>query len=78
MPTPCACDHVFRLDGNEADAYANEHLVEDSVDDVNWTVAYHCPLTSRKWLRDSPQGALQGGGPPRLRQLDEHGLPMTR
>jgi hypothetical protein len=75
---PCACVHLFRLDGNEADAYTREHLVEDSVDNVQWTVTYHCPVTGREWLRDSPQSELHGGGPPRLRQLDESGHPVTQ
>ena len=64
----CACSSVFRLDGNEADTYANEHLIEVAVDSVEWTVTYRCPETGRRWLRDSPQSHLRGGGPPRLRQ----------
>ncbi len=74
----CACERLFRLDGNEADTYALEHLVQDSVDNINWTVSYHCPLTSRRWLLDSPQSHLHGGGPPRLRQLDDNDRPVAR
>lgn len=73
----CACDSVFELTGNEAEQYAREHLVELDVDAVHWTVRYRCPDTGREWLRDSPQAELQGGGPPRLRQLDASGQPIT-
>lgn len=65
------------LTGNEADEYAREHLIEEYVDVTGWEVTYRCPDTDRRWLRDSPQGHLHGGGPPRLRQLDEHGNPRT-
>jgi hypothetical protein len=73
----CACDSVFELTGNEADQYGREHLVELEVDAVNWTVRCRCPDTGRMWLRDSPHGELQGGGPPRLRQLDRRGNVMN-
>lgn len=69
-PMKCACSSVFEMTGNEADQYANEHLVELKVDAVSWTVRYRCPETGRMWLRDSPYGEVQGSGPPRLRQLD--------
>lgn len=74
----CACDSVYELTGNEADQYALEHLEEVSVDAVNWTVSYKCPDTGRLWLRDSPHAELQGGGPPRLRQLDADGNPIDK
>ena len=74
----CACGSLFRLEGNEADQYAGEHLEQLEVDVVNWTVRYRCPDTGRPWLRDSPQSHLHGGGPPRLRQLDAAGEPMDQ
>ena len=74
----CACDSIYELTGNEADQYAREHLEELGVDAVNGTVSYRCPDTGRLWLRDSPQAELQGGGPPRLRQLDSEGNPVDR
>lgn len=74
----CACDSVYELTGNEADQYAREHLEELGVDAVNWTVSYRCPDTGRSWLRDSPNAELQGGGPPRLRQLDAEGNPVDK
>jgi hypothetical protein len=69
----CVCETVFQLAGNEADQYAFEHLVERRVDPIAWTVTYQCPDTGRTWLRDSPHPELQGGGPPRLRQVDQSG-----
>lgn len=69
----CACTTLFVLTGNEADEYADEHLIEESVDATGWEITYRCPDTNRRWFRDSPQGHLHGGGPPRLRQLDPDG-----
>jgi hypothetical protein len=74
----CACDSIYELTGNEADQYAREHLQETGVDAVNWTVTYECPDTGLVWLRDSPHAELQGGGPPRLRQLDADGNPVDK
>ena len=72
----CACLTLFRLTGNQAEDYAAEHLVEENVDPTAWTVTYRCPDTGRRWLRDSPDSHLQGGGPPTMRQLDERGDPI--
>lgn len=71
MPTADPCIGLRELDGNEADGFAHSHLSEKWVDSTRWRVGYECPTTGRRWLRDSPRGELQGGGPPRLRQLDE-------
>jgi hypothetical protein len=73
----CACESVFALTGNEAAQYASEHLFELEVDAVNWTVRYQCPATRRIWLCHYPHGELHGGGPPRLRQLDQSGEPIA-
>jgi hypothetical protein len=73
----CACESIFELAGNEAEQYAGEHLNELTVDVVVWTVTYQCPSTDRRWVRDSPQSELHGGGPPRLRQIGEDGLPIA-
>jgi hypothetical protein len=72
----CACESLFELNGNEAVAYAREHLEELEVDVVQWLIKYRCPVTGRPWLRDSPRSELHGGGPPRLRQLDLNGEPL--
>jgi hypothetical protein len=72
----CACDSLFELNGNEAEHYARQHLEEVATDPVNWTVRYRCPVTGRFWLLDSPHSELHGGGPPRLRQLDQDGNPI--
>jgi hypothetical protein len=63
------CDTVTELSGNEADAFAQSHLVERWVNGVVGLVGYECLSTQRLWVRDSPQSHLQGGGPPRLRQV---------
>jgi hypothetical protein len=73
----CACLSLYALEGVEALAYADEHLEEVSTDPVAWTVIYRCPVTGRVWLLDYPDSQLQGGGPPRLRQLDVHGEPIS-
>jgi hypothetical protein len=65
----CQCKTTHVLEGNEAAAYADEHLVEVSVDSVNWTIDYVCPLTDIAWQKDYPHGELHGGGPPRLRKV---------
>jgi hypothetical protein len=72
----CACSDLFALEGAAVRSYAEEHLEKMSVDPVAWTTTYRCPETGRTWLLDHPHGELQGGGPPRLRQLDEHGVPI--
>jgi hypothetical protein len=74
----CACDSLVELDGVEAIQYADEHLDKLGVDAVNWTKTYKCPDTGADWLMDYPQSHLQGGGPPRLRLLDNRGLPVER
>jgi len=72
----CACGSLFELIGNEAGQYAREHLERLEVDVVNWTERYRCPDTGRRWLLDAPWSGLHGGGPPRLRQLDQNGEPV--
>ena len=69
----CACDSLVELHGEEAARYLREHLEKLDVDPVNWLVRYRCPDTGRLWIRDFPRGESQGGGPPRLRQLDQDG-----
>jgi hypothetical protein len=70
---PCACDD--RTDGewhgNDAEDFARDHLSERWVNVVQWTIGYVCPVGGGYWLRDSPLGHLQGGGPPRLRLVSE-------
>lgn len=73
----CVCDTTLLLNGNAADDYSRDHLIEDFVDVNNWIVLFHCPVTHKEWLMDYPQGDLQGGGPPRLRQVDSVGRPIS-
>ena len=72
----CACATLFELTDNEAHEYAREHLEKGEVDDQQWLVKYRCPETRRSWLLDYPDSGYHGGGPPRLRQLDESGNPV--
>lgn len=72
----CACSTLLVLTGNEAQQYGEEHLEKLKVDAANWTKLYRCPITGVKWLMDFPESGLQGGGPPRLRQLAPDGQPV--
>lgn len=58
------------------DPTSAEHLREVSVDCEAWTVVYQCDKTGRKWILDYPRSEYHGGGTPRLRQLDPHGMPI--
>lgn len=55
--------------GNEARAYADDHLEQVDVDPVTWTVEYRDRRNGSRWLMDYPQSELHGGGPPRLRRM---------
>jgi hypothetical protein len=44
-------------------------LVELGTDSSGWEVLYRDPDDGRLWELTYPQGELQGGGPPQLRQL---------
>lgn len=65
----CSCDGIQQLEGNEAEAYANEHLRQVSVDNKTWEVVFECPETGKQWLMDYPESEQHGGGPSRLRAL---------
>jgi hypothetical protein len=58
------------LEGADALHYADDHLEKVAVDVRAWTASYRCPNTGRRWLLDYPESELQGGGPPRLRQVE--------
>lgn len=63
----CQCNDVKELNGRMAQDYAQEHLRIVRVG--NWEIEYECPDTGIHFLMDYPHSELQGGGPPRLRQL---------
>lgn len=67
----CSCYYVSEHFGAEADAYVRDHLEEVRVDSEWWTIEYRCPLYSKRWLLDQPLGEMHGGGPHRLRTLEE-------
>ena len=69
----CACKELFALEGEEARQYADEHLEKVGVDLDAWATTYRWLETGRSWLLDHPHGEMQGGGPPRLRQVDARG-----
>jgi hypothetical protein len=72
----CACKSMFEFNGNEAVEYCEEHLREVEVDGANWTITYECPVTGSKWVRDYPHSEHHGGGSPRLRRMDDDGMPL--
>ena len=74
----CACATLYRLDDNEARQYAAEHLTKTGHDYKSWAVAYECEATGRTWILDYPDSEYHGGGPPRLRQVDNKGVPIEK
>lgn len=65
----CRCADLGELLGDEARAYANDHLslVETRAD--GWELVLRCPETDLMFLRDYPRSEEHGGGPTRLRRL---------
>lgn len=57
------------LFGNEALAYAKEHLREVRTDSHLRETEFENPHTQERWILDYPHGELQGGGEPRLRKI---------
>src|ERR1700735_4366271 len=43
-----------------------ERLVKIATDNSGWQTLYRDPQDSRLWELTYPQGAMQGGGPPKL------------
>jgi hypothetical protein len=60
------------LRGAAAEAFARGHLHEVGKDLERWTVDYVDPATGDRWIKDYPQGHLQGGGSARLRRSGGH------
>ena len=67
----CRCEEITELWSDEAKSYADEHLEQVEVRADGWEVLYRCPVTGRQWLEDYPRGEEHGGGPMRLRRLEE-------
>ncbi len=58
------------LRGEEAKAFAREHLRKVSVNYERWEVEYRDPETGQQYLMDYVYPELQGGGIPRLRPTE--------
>ncbi len=58
---------VSVLRGADAVRYADERLRRVGVNQDTWEVAYIDDATGDEWVMDYPEGALHGGGSPRLR-----------
>lgn len=61
------------LHGAEARAYADQHLQKVKENSESWEIEYVDPETGQKWVMDFPHGEYHGGGPPRLRLVEEEG-----
>jgi hypothetical protein len=70
----CRCQDIQELSGNEAKAYAVEHLERIGTQASGWEILYRCPDTGQLWLEDYPRSEEHGGGPMRLRQVEEGDL----
>lgn len=68
LDTQCQCYEVELLEGEAAQQYADEHLVQLRVDVDKGETTYRCASTGHRWIMDHPHGELQDGGPPRLRR----------
>lgn len=60
-----------RLEGNEGQEFARQHLVQVVVDDVNWKSLYKNPRTGDYWREFFPQSETQGSGPPVFIKISE-------
>lgn len=47
----CRCNQIDRLDGEQAQRYAKEHLKAIETDG-GWRTTYICPYTDKRWLLD--------------------------
>ena len=63
----CRCDTVGELYGNEAEAYASEHLRRDETNTAAFEERFSCPDTGKRWLLDYPDRTEREPGQARLR-----------
>lgn len=63
----CECAALSGLTGDGAKQYASEHLVQEAVNEAEWTIEYRCPESGRLWVLDYPDAEYHGGGSPQLR-----------
>jgi hypothetical protein len=67
----CECTWIEALEGADASDYAESHVQVAKIDSVAWTTEYVCPDTGIHWLLDYPSSEQHGGGPPRLRKIQD-------
>lgn len=67
----CRCLDLQELWDEDAKSLIREHLEKIEVRADGWEAVYRCPNTGATWLRDYPHSERHGGGPLRLRRLDE-------
>ena len=60
-----------RLEGNEGQEYAHNHLIQVAVNDVDWTVLHRNPVTGEYWKEFFPQSEMEGSGPPVCVKISE-------
>lgn len=58
----CQCEKLSRFEHNEGRDYAESHLVQVAVDEVNWRVLHRCPTTHVFWRESFPRPESHGGG----------------
>jgi len=56
-------------EGQEANELAKKMIKLGAKNDT-WEFFLIDPIDNSKWVKDYPQGELQGGGSPRLRKVD--------
>jgi hypothetical protein len=75
----CRCEELERLDGEDAEAYASQHLTLIERGRNNYEM-YQCGLTASSWIMDFPLGhwAPDRRGRAHLRRepFDEAALPI--
>jgi hypothetical protein len=62
----CRCNEATEFYGDEAEAYAREHLVSDEVRSDAFEEILSCPNTGRRWRLDYPERTKDDPGQARL------------
>ncbi len=67
---PCRCHTIALLDGDQAGAYAREHLRLDTVATDGWSARWSCPDTGMRWHETYFPGWGAHDSQERLERLD--------
>lgn len=68
----CLCDSTASvLEGRSAKDFAYTELTRLGSTSSGWVVVYRCPRCGAYWVLDWPLSGMQGGGPARLRRIEE-------